>query len=167
MRDEPDKRCHIYRLYFNEENPFDIALRRWIWSLPSRNRGQIIKNISKKQLTDWGRMMGPRAKLLVRQVQRRVSPCTLTAPEPAKPIGTSDQIQSMIDRAFPRDLRIIVAMHVDKLVLAGLWVPCILNNFRKPNSVTTFFQVYKPYPWGIRDMLDKIGICSDRNTAPT
>jgi hypothetical protein len=102
MRDEPDKRCHIYRLYFNEENPSDIALRRWIWSLPSRNRDQIIKNISKKQLTDWGRMMGRRAKLLVRQVQRRVSPCTLAAPEPAKPIGTTDQIQSMIDRAFPR-----------------------------------------------------------------
>ena len=52
MRDEPDKRCHIYRLYFNEENPSDIALRRWIWSLQSRNRGHIIKNISKKQLTD-------------------------------------------------------------------------------------------------------------------
>ena len=40
------------------------------------------------------------AKLLVRQVQRRVSPYTLAAPEPAKPIGTTDQIQSMIDRAF-------------------------------------------------------------------
>ena len=102
MRDEPDKQCHIYRLYFNEENPSDIALRRWIWSLPSRNRGHIIKNISKNQLTDWGRMMARRAKLLVRQVQRRVSPYTLAAPEPAKLIGTTDQIQSMIDRAFPR-----------------------------------------------------------------
>ena len=60
----------------------------------------LIKNISRKQLTDWGRMRSHCAKLLVRQVQRRVSPYTLAAPEPAKPIGTTDQIQSMIDRAF-------------------------------------------------------------------
>jgi len=57
-------------------------------------------------------------------------------------------------------------MHVDKLVLAGLWVPCILNNLRKPNPATALLQAYKPYPWGIRDIHDKIGICIDRNTVP-
>jgi hypothetical protein len=57
-------------------------------------------------------------------------------------------------------------MHVDKLVLAGLRIPRFLNNLRKPNSTTTFLQAYKPYPWGIRDMLDKIRICIDRNTVP-
>jgi len=57
-------------------------------------------------------------------------------------------------------------MHVDKLVRTGLRITRILNNLRKPNSATTFLQAYKPYPWGIRDMLDKIGICSDRNTVP-
>ena len=101
MRDEPDKRCHIYRLYFNEENPLDIALRRWIWSLPSRNRC----HTHQKHLEEAAHRLGQNeeplcAKLLVRQVQRRVSPYTLAAPEPAKPIGTTDQIQSMIDRAF-------------------------------------------------------------------
>ncbi len=66
----------------------------------------------------------------------------------------------------PENLRIIVAMHVDKLVRTGLRISRILNNFRKPNSATTFLQAYKPYLWGIRDILDKIGICSDRNTVP-
>ena len=61
----------------------------------------LINNISRKQLTDWGRMKGRHAKLLVRQVQRLASPYTLAASESAKPIGTTDQIQSMIDRVFP------------------------------------------------------------------
>jgi hypothetical protein len=44
------------------------------------------------------------------------------------------------------DLRIVVAMPVDKLVLAGLWILRILSNLGKPNSATTFLQAYNPYP---------------------
>ena len=166
MRDEPGRRCRIYRLYFNEENPSGIALRRWFWSLPSCTRGHVIKNISKKQLTDWGRMKCRRAIFLVRQIQRWVSPRTLAAPEPAKPIGTTDQIQSMIDRAFPRrpphhrcyacrqigPCRSVGSMHSEQSPEAKLG-----------DDISPGVQ---PYPWGIRDMLDKIGICIDRNAVP-
>ena len=55
-------------------------------------------------------------------------------------------------------------MHVDKLGLTGLWILRILSNLWKPNSTTTFLQAYKPCPWGVYDILDKIGIYSDRNT---
>ena len=100
MRDEQGKGCRIYRLYFNEDDPSDVALRRWIWSLPSRKRGHIIKSILRKQLTDWGRMKGRGVKPLVRRGRRLVSSGTLHSPEPEKPIGDVDQIQSMINRAF-------------------------------------------------------------------
>ena len=52
MRNEPGKGHRIYRLYFNEEDPSDVALRRWIWSLPTRKRGHIVKSILRKQLAD-------------------------------------------------------------------------------------------------------------------
>ena len=100
MRDEPDKRCHIYRLYFNEENPLDIALRRWIWSLPSRNRC----HTHQKHLGEAAHRLGQNEEPLCETVGPTgpASGLTLTlaAPEPAKPIGTTDQIQSMINRAF-------------------------------------------------------------------
>ena len=32
----------IYRLYFDNENRFDITLRRRIWHLPTCNQGQVI-----------------------------------------------------------------------------------------------------------------------------
>lgn len=100
MSDEPGKGCRIYRLYFSEEDPSDVALRRWIWSLPSRKRGYIIKSILRKQLIDWGRMKGRRVKPLVRRGRRLVSPGTLPSPEPPKPISATDEIQSMLNRAF-------------------------------------------------------------------
>jgi hypothetical protein len=100
MRDEPGKGCRIYRLYFSEEDPSDVALRRWIWSLPSRKRGHIIKSILRKQLADWGRMKSRGGRRQLRQIQRSVSPGSLLAKERGTPIGATDQIQSMINRAF-------------------------------------------------------------------
>ena len=101
MRNEPGKGHRIYRLYFNEEDPSDVALQRWIWSLPSRKRGHIIKTILRKQLTDWGRMKGrigkARAPLLTR---RPVSQRALRAPETQEPVGAPNEIQSLINRAF-------------------------------------------------------------------
>lgn len=100
MRNEPGKGHRIYRLYFNEEDPSDIALRRWIWSLPARKRGHIVKSILRKQLADWGRMKARRVTPSFRQTRRPVVPRTFSPPEAAKPISDMDQIQSMIDRAF-------------------------------------------------------------------
>ena len=100
MRDEPGKGCRIYRLYFNEEDPSDIALRRWIWSLPSRKRGHIIKSILRKQLTDWGRMKGRRGARTLGRVNQTSSRHTIRAPETPKPIDCNDDIQSLINRAF-------------------------------------------------------------------
>lgn len=100
MRNEPGKGCRIYRLYFNEGDPSDRALRRWIWSLPARKRGHIIKRILRKQLADWGRLKSRRVRPLARQARRLVSPGTLPSPKPVRPIGGTDQIQSMINRAF-------------------------------------------------------------------
>lgn len=100
MRDEPGKGCRIYRLYFNEKDPSDVALRRWIWSLPSRKRGHIIKSILRKQLTDWGRMKGRRGGRAPRHLKQRVSPRSLSSPRLAKSVGATDQIQSMINQAF-------------------------------------------------------------------
>lgn len=100
MRDEPDKGCRIYRLYFSEEDPLDVALRRWIWSLPSRKRGHIIKSILRKQLADWGRMKGRRGTRSLRQTRRPLVPRTFSPPEATRPISDTDQIQSLINRAF-------------------------------------------------------------------
>lgn len=100
MRDELGKGCRIYRLYFNEEDPSDVALRRWIWSLPARKRGHIVKGILRKQLADWGRMKSRRGTRAPRQTERRFSQRTIRAPETQKPIATNDDIQSMINRAF-------------------------------------------------------------------
>ncbi len=100
MRNEPGKGHRIYRLYFNEEDPSDVALRRWIWSLPARKRGHIIKSILRKQLADWGRMKGRPVKPLIRKGRRLVSSGTLHSPQPEKAFGDADQIQSMINQAF-------------------------------------------------------------------
>lgn len=100
MRDEPGKGCRIYRLYFSEADPSDVALRRWIWSLPSRKRGHIIKSILRKQFADWGRMKGRRGTRVPRQTQRRFSQGTFGAREPQKPVACTNDIQSMINRAF-------------------------------------------------------------------
>ncbi len=100
MRDEPGKGHRIYRLYFNEEDPSDAALRRWIWSLPARKRGHIIKSILRKQLTDWGRMKGRRGRRTLGHIKRTGSQRTIRAPETQKPIASTNDIQSMIDQAF-------------------------------------------------------------------
>lgn len=100
MRNEPGNGHRIYRLYFNEEDPSDVALRRWIWSLPARKRGHIVKSILRKQLADWGRLKGRRAAQKARQTQQPVLPPTPRAPEAQKPIAASNEIQSMINRAF-------------------------------------------------------------------
>lgn len=101
MRNEPGKGHRIYRLYFNEEDSSDVALRRWIWSLPARKRGHIIKSILRKQLADWGRMKGRRGVRVPRQTRRRFSHRTIRAPETQEPIASANDIQSMINRAFP------------------------------------------------------------------
>ena len=98
MRDEPGKGCRIYRLYFNEEDPSDVALRRWIWSLPARKRGHIVKSILRKQLADWGRMKGRRVTRTLGRI-KRTQP-SIRVPETAKPIASNDDIQSLINRAF-------------------------------------------------------------------
>ena len=100
MRDEPGKGHRIYRLYFNEEDPSDVALRRWIWSLPARKRGHIVKSILRNQLADWGRMKGRRVARAPRQTQPRFSQRTIRAPETQKQITSAKDIQSMINRAF-------------------------------------------------------------------
>lgn len=100
MRNEPGKGHRIYRLYFNEEDPSDVALRRWIWSLPARKRGHIIKSILRKQLADWGRMKGRPGTRTVGQINRAGSRCTIRAPETQKPTASNDEIQSLINRAF-------------------------------------------------------------------
>ena len=100
MRNKPGKGHRIYRLYFNEEDPSDVALRRWIWSLPKRKRGHILKSILRKQLADWGRMKGRRGVRVPRQTQRRFSQRTIRAPETQEPIASANDIQSMINRAF-------------------------------------------------------------------
>ncbi|CAE6733253.1 conserved hypothetical protein [Nitrospira defluvii] len=100
MRNEPGKGHRIYRLYFNEEDPSDVALRRWIWSLPTRKRGHIVKSILRKQLADWGRMKGRRGVRKPRQIQRRVSERTLRASKPQRPIPATNEIQSLINQAF-------------------------------------------------------------------
>lgn len=100
MRNEPGKGHRIYRLYFNEEDPSDIALRRWIWSLPARKRGHIVKSILRKQLADWGRMKARRGTRALRQTERRFSQRTIRAPETQKPNASANDIQFMINRAF-------------------------------------------------------------------
>lgn len=100
MRNEPGKGHRIYRLYFNEVDPSDVALRRWIWSLPPRKRGHIVKSILKKQLADWGKMKGRRGVRVPRQTLRRFSQRTIRAPETQKPTASNDDIQSLINRAF-------------------------------------------------------------------
>ncbi len=100
MRDEPGKGHRIYRLYFNEEDPSDVALRRWIWSLPARKRGHIVKSILRKQLADWGRMKGRRGTRTLRHIKRTGSQRSTQAPETPKPIASTNDIQSMINRAF-------------------------------------------------------------------
>jgi len=100
MRDEPGKGCRIYRLYFNEDDPSDVALRRWIWSLPSRKRGHIIKSILRKQLADWGRRKGRRGTRAVRQASRSAPQRGLAALKTSNPHKADGQIQSMIDRAL-------------------------------------------------------------------
>lgn len=100
MRDEPGKGCRIYRLYFNEEDPSDVALRRWIWSLPTRKRGHIIKSILRKQLADWGRMKGRRVTRTPRPIKRTGSQRAIRAPETPKPSASNNDIQSLLNRAF-------------------------------------------------------------------
>lgn len=100
MSNEPGKGNRIFRLYFNEDDSSDVALRRWIWSLPARKRGHIIKSILRKQLTDWGRMKGRRGRRTLRQTRRPLAPRTFSPPEATTPISDTDQIQSMINRAF-------------------------------------------------------------------
>lgn len=100
MRNEPGKGHRIYRLYFNEEDPSDIALRRWVWSLPARKRGHIIKSILRKQLADWGRMKGRRGTRALAQIKRTGSQRTMRAPKAHKPIVSNNDIQSLINRAF-------------------------------------------------------------------
>ena len=100
MRNEPGKGHRIYRLYFNEEDPSDVALRRWIWSLPTRKRGHIVKSILRKQLADWGRMTGRRATRAVRQTRRSGPQRGHAALETSDPHKADGQIQSMIDRAL-------------------------------------------------------------------
>lgn len=100
MRNEPGKGHRIYRLYFNEEDPSDIALRRWIWSLPARKRGHIVKSILRKQLADWGRMKARRGTRALRQTERRFSQPTIRAPETQEPNASANDIQFMINRAF-------------------------------------------------------------------
>lgn len=101
MRDEPGKGCRIYRLYFSEADPSDVALRRWIWSLPSRKRGHIIKSILRKQLADWGRMKGRSGARTLAHIRRPLSHQTARPHEAQKPREASSDIQSMINRAFP------------------------------------------------------------------
>lgn len=100
MRNEPGKGHRIYRLYFNEEDPSDVALRRWIWSLPARKRGHIIKSILRKQLTDWGRMKGRRGTRTLRHIKQTASQRTICAAETPEPIASDNDIQSLINRAF-------------------------------------------------------------------
>jgi len=100
MRDEPGKGHRIYRLYFNEGDPSDVSLRRWIWSLPARKRGHIIKSILRKQLADWGRMKPRRGSRTLRHIKQTDSQRAIRAPLVQKPIGSTNNIQSMIDRAF-------------------------------------------------------------------
>jgi len=100
MRNEPWKGHRIYRLYFNEEDPSDVALRRWIWSLPVRKRGHIVKSILRKQLADWGRMKSRRGTRTPRQTERRFSHGTIRAPETQKAIASNNDIQSLINQAF-------------------------------------------------------------------
>jgi hypothetical protein len=109
MRDEPGKGHRIYRLYFNEEDPSDIALRRWIWSLPARKRGHIVKSILRNQLADWGRMKGRRVARGPRQTQPRFSQRTIRAPATQKPTASNDDIQSLINRAFASKVTAIVS----------------------------------------------------------
>ncbi len=78
MRDESSKWSCIYRLYFDDENLSDITRRRRIWHLPTCNQGQVIIRIREKQLTGRGRKKGCLSKWVVIQIQRRVSPHTLT-----------------------------------------------------------------------------------------
>lgn len=99
MRDEPGKGHRIYRLYFSEADPSDVALRRWIWSLPSRKRGHIIKSILRKQLADWGRMKGRRGSRTLGDPKRQGLRRSTHAPETPKPACNND-IQAMINRAF-------------------------------------------------------------------
>jgi hypothetical protein len=143
MRDEPDKRCH--RLYFNEENPLDIALRRWIWSLPSRNRC----HTHQKHLEEAAHRLGQNEEPLREAVGPTGPASGLTlysCRTGTRETNRHHRPDSIHDRPSlrPEDLRIIVAMHVDKLVRTGLRIPRILNNPRKPNSATTFLQAYKP-----------------------
>ena len=100
MRDEPGRGCRIYRLYFNEEDPSDVALRRWIWSLPARKRGHIIKGILRKQLIDWGRMKGRRGIGTLGHTKRKGSKRNIRTPETQKPIVSNNDIQSLINQAF-------------------------------------------------------------------
>ena len=100
MRDEPGKGCRIYRLYFNEEDPSDVALRRWIWSLPARKRGHIIKSILRKQLADWGRMKSRRGGRPLGYIRRTNSQRTIPATERQKSIIATNDIQSLLNRAF-------------------------------------------------------------------
>ncbi len=100
MRNEPGKGHRIYRLYFNEGDPSDVSLRRWIWSLPARKRGHIVKSILRKQLADWGRMKRRRGTRTLRQTRRPLVPRNFSPPDAARPISDTDQIQSMINRAF-------------------------------------------------------------------
>ncbi|ALA59477.1 hypothetical protein [Nitrospira moscoviensis] len=100
MRKEPEKGHRIYRLYFNEEDPSDVALRRWIWSLPARKRGHIIKSILRKQLADWGRMKGRRVTRTPQPIKRMGSQRTIRAHETPKPSASNNDIQSLLNRAF-------------------------------------------------------------------
>ena len=100
MSNEPGKGHRIYRLYFNEEDPSDVALRRWIWSLPARKRGHIVKSILRKQLVDWGRKNSRPRTRTFGHIKPTGSQRSIRAPQTPEPIASANDIQSLINRAF-------------------------------------------------------------------